>query len=82
MLFPWRRLMMSVVMSVVLCGGRCVIDQEFLATMLTAKVVSLAIPFGAAAGRFIDGHAANRVDCHVWTYLLDTTVLATILVGR
>jgi hypothetical protein len=38
--------------------------EELLAAMVTAKVDGMAVPLGAAGGRFIDGHAANGINCH------------------
>jgi hypothetical protein len=64
-LFPWRQLVPGVFMAVVLCGGGRAIGEKRLATLLAAKVDGLAVPLGAARGRFIDRHATNGVDCHV-----------------
>ena len=44
--------------------GACPIGEKLLAAMLAAKIDGLAVPLGAAGGRFIDGHAANGIDCH------------------
>jgi hypothetical protein len=37
--------------------------------MLAAKVDGLTVTLGTSGGRFIDGHAANGVNCHDEYYL-------------
>jgi len=41
--------------------------QEFLAAMIAAKMEFPTIPLGGESRRFIDGHSANRIDCHSYS---------------
>ena len=64
-----RRLLMRVVEIVQVSLWPVRLAEELLAAMLAAKVEGLAVPLGAASGRFIDRHAANGVNCHNWCSL-------------
>jgi len=43
--------------------------EKLIPAMLAAKVEGLPVALGAASGRFIDSHAANRVNCHNLSFL-------------